>query len=126
MAFEGSVLTKASRFAATGLGATCVHVSVALACLKLSGLGPMYANGIAFLTANTLSYFLNTMWSFEQPTSGRNYTRFIATSLLGLGISVSISGVASTAGLSDLIGLLMVAIVLPPITFLAHLLWTYK
>lgn len=86
----------------------------------------MYANGIAFLTANTLSYFLNTMWSFEQPTSGRNYTRFIATSLLGLGISVSISGVASTAGLSDLIGLLMVAIVLPPITFLAHLLWTYK
>lgn len=86
----------------------------------------MLANGLAFLVANTGSYFVNTLWSFGQSVSKQNYFRFATASVFGFALSLAISGGAHVAGLPDLVGLALVVFALPPATFLAHLLWTYK
>ena len=124
--YRTPVKIKALRFAVIGLGATLVHILVALVCLKVAGVHPMVANGVAFIIANPVSYFANTIWSFERSATPQNMARFISASILGLVLSVAISGIASAAGLPDVIGLALVIISLPPLTFLTHLLWTYR
>lgn len=123
---DTSVLVKASRFGVTGVAATLLHVITALVCLRGYGAHPVFANGLAFLVANTGSYFLNTQWSFGQAATSQNFVRFAVISVLGFSLSLLISGGAHALGLPDFVGLALVVIVLPPATFLAHLLWTYK
>ena len=124
--FRTPLFKKASKFAVSGLGATLMHVFVALVLLRVVMAPPTVANGVAYVFANIFSYLANTFWSFGQVATQRNFSRFITTSILGLGLSILISGAAELAGLSDLIGLGLVVLIMPPLMFCIHLMWTYK
>ncbi|RLD32538.1 MAG: GtrA family protein [Bacteroidetes bacterium] len=54
---------------------------------------PKYvANAIGFTTAASTNYYLNRIWTFEStnPEIAREYTEFLAISLIGLGINTLI------------------------------------
>ncbi len=54
---------------------------------------PKYvANAIGFTTAASTNYYLNRIWTFEStnPEVAREYTEFLAISLIGLGINTLI------------------------------------
>lgn len=120
------LLTRTTRFAVSGVGATIVHVLVAAALMWDVGTGPAIANGAAFLAANSVSYLANTYWSFSQTASGRNLSRFIVTSCIGIALSMLIAAATTALGGSDAASIAAVALLLPPITFALHHFWTYR
>lgn len=50
------------------------------------------ANGIGFMVAATVNYFLNRLWTFHSydPQIGAEYFRFIVVSAIGLGVNTLI------------------------------------
>jgi putative flippase GtrA len=117
---------KLFRFGVSGVLATAVHVLVAAAVMTAVTPSPPLANGVAFLAATLFSYFMNTRWSFSRELHGRTLARFSVVSLVGLGLAIAISGVAQMYGLHYWIGIGLVAVSLPIITFTLHYNWTYR
>ncbi len=87
---------------------------------------PSPANGLAFVVSTLFSYLLNTLWSFSRPLSGDTLRRFIVVSIIGCLLAMGISGLASHAGLDYLPGIGLVVLMVPPMTFVMHSLWTYR
>jgi SAM-dependent methyltransferase len=122
-----SVLTRqALRFALSGLLVTGLHVFIATVFIQSVLLAPSLANGVAFTVATIFSYLINTMWSFSSPLHGRNLFRFCSVSLIGLFLSMTISGAAQYYGLHYWYGIVFVVCIVPPVTFLLHNFWTYR
>jgi putative flippase GtrA len=87
---------------------------------------PSIANGVAFVVATIFSYTINTLWSFSSPLHGRNLFRFVAVSMVGCLLAVTVSGTAQHYGLHYWYGIGLVVFTVPPVTFLLHSLWTYR
>lgn len=117
---------QAQRFAISGLLVTGLHVFVATGFIRLLAAAPPVANGVAFVVATVFSYMINTLWSFSSPLYGRNLLRFVLVSMVGCLLAMTVSSVAQDYGLHYLYGIGLVALVVPPVTFLLHNYWTYR
>ncbi len=106
--------------------ATGIHVAVATPLIYLLHASQVSANGMAFIIANIGSYLLNTLWSFGARPGRDSYLRFLAVSLLGLGLTLAISGVAQSVGAGYWAGLAAILSVVPVVTFVLHRSWTYQ
>jgi putative flippase GtrA len=120
------LLRQALRFGVTGIAATATHTVIALLAVEAAALDPAPANGIAFAMATILSYTLNTLWSFSARPGPKTLFRFSVVSLAGMGLAMLIAGYMGSLGYSNLLGILSVALLVPPATFLMHRLWTYR
>lgn len=120
------LLKKAVRFGISGLVVTLVHAAIAASLIETVLPRPALANGIAFAVATLLSYLINTYWSFSQAPAPANLLRFVVVALLGLCLAMSVAGLAASLGLSYWVGIGCVVLVVPPVTFLTHALWTYR
>lgn len=114
------------RFAISGLLVTGLHVFVAAGFIRLLAAAPPVANGIAFVVATVFSYMINTLWSFSSPLHGRNLLRFVSVSIFGGFLAVCVSSFAQQYGMHYLYGIGLVALAVPPVTFLLHSFWTYR
>lgn len=114
------------RFGATGLLATGVHTLVALLWLTQVQPNPVTANGVAFVAATGVSFLANTLWSFSTSVRGANLLRYSVVNVLALGITLGISWLASAAGVGPLATIGVVALTMPPFSFLMHNNWTYR
>lgn len=121
------MLTKrALRFAVSGVLVTGVHILVASIFIQHLLPVPSVANGFAFVVATVFSYLVNTIWSFSSPLHGRTLLRFGIVSIVGLSLAMAVSGTAEYFGFHYLHGILLVAIFIPPMTFVLHNFWTYR
>lgn len=120
-----SPLSSAWRFALTGGLATLTHVALVVTMIELGGVLPGVANGVAFLAANSLSYAINTRWSFSASYSFSTWRRFFLVSLLAGGASAAIAAVVDSLGGHYLIGLALVVCLVPILSFFAHHWFTY-
>lgn len=118
-------LPRLLRFGATGVLATAIHVTVATILIAGFGVPPYLGNAVAFLVATTVSYLINTQWSFASRLSRRTLRRYIVVAAIGCLLTVAVSGAAQLAGLDYRIGILLVILLVTPITFLLHNHWTY-
>jgi putative flippase GtrA len=123
---DSTLVKRALRFGVTGIGVTLLHVVVATGLIEMASLRPAWANGAAFIVATLTSYLFNTLWSFSQTPAPANLSRFVAVSLLGLGIAMAVSGAAEIVGLPYWLGIAGVVLTVPPTTFLLHAFWTYR
>jgi len=114
------------KFGATGLLATGVHFAVAIALIELLLVDSSIANGAAFLTSTAISFFINTLWSFENRISGKTLVRYISVSMFGLLFTMGIAKLADIAGYHYLVGIFAVLLLSPPLMFLLHRNWTYR
>jgi putative flippase GtrA len=126
MAALKSILRRAVKFGVTGLFVTACHAAYAATAIELNGWTPPVANGAAFVFSTLVSYLVNTRWSFSRQPSGRTFARFWVVCGLGFLQSVGIAAAAERAGLPYSMGILLIAVSLPPVSFLLHLLWTYR
>lgn len=117
---------KLAKFSGIGLGNTLLHTGIVVAFVEILHIHPSIANAIAFIFANIFSYWANSRWSFRRPSSLKQYGRFLFVSLIGLSITIAISSLASWAGWNYLIGLILVFLALPMLTFFLHYRWTFK
>lgn len=114
------------RFVVVGLAATFIHVSVAVAIIKAAHWHPGIANGIAFIVANLFSYAANTRWSFNAKMNMGSWHRFIFVSVIAWLLTVVISGLVAEAGGAYILGILLVVIFIPPLSYIAHRNFTYR
>lgn len=75
------------RFCVVGVANTLVHVGAVMGLADGAHIAPPLANVLAFCIANVFSYFVNTHWTFRTRASWAIYTRFLAVSLVGAGLS---------------------------------------
>lgn len=118
--------TSAGRFALTGLMATSIHAAVAITLIESLRLHPAAANGAAFLLANLLSFFTNTLWSFQARLSLRVWLRFVAVSIAAWVLTMAIAWCVECWGGHYLLGIAAVVTVVPLLSFAAHRLFTYR
>jgi putative flippase GtrA len=120
------LLRRAVRFGITGVFVTACHACYAVAAIELDGWTPPVANGYAFTFATLVSYLLNTRWSFSRPVCGRSFARFWMVCSLGLMQSIGVSWAVERAGLPYPVGIGLITLTVPPVSFVLHSLWTYR
>ena len=121
-----SLSSKIAKFSGIGVINTLIHTAIVVLFVERLGAHPSLANAIAFMAANIFSYWANRRWNFKTAASLGQYGRFLLVSLAGLAINVLVSGLAAWAGWHYLVGLGMVFVALPALTFLLHWRWTFK
>jgi putative flippase GtrA len=129
MSVQGShsiLLRRAIRFTSTGILVTTLHIFIATLVMEYVLAIPPLANGVAFFFSTIISFLINTIWSFSSHLNGKTLFRFVAVSLIGLLVAMGVSSAAQYIGLHYLYGICAVALVVPPLTFILHNLWTYK
>jgi putative flippase GtrA len=120
------LLRQGFRFAISGLLVTMLHVLIATALIQTVLAKPPIANGVAFIAATIVSYFVNTKWSFSSPLRQKNFIRFCVVSCIGCLLAITVSGAAQYYGLHYWYGISFVVFTVPPVTFLLHSFWTYQ
>ncbi|MCW5135668.1 GtrA family protein [Burkholderia cenocepacia] len=118
--------TRLVRFGVSGLGSTALHTLVATALFALRDATPVTANAIAFLCATAFSYLANTLWSFSSTVRPRNALRFLAVTLAGFVETMLLARAAEALGASRAMGVVAIALLIPPTAFVLHRLWTYR
>lgn len=120
------LVKRAMRFAFTGIFVTGIHAAIAVLVIQYVIPAPPLANGLAFVGATMISYFINTAWSFSARLHGRTLFRFLVVSILGFILAMLVAWIAQKSGFSYLLGIGAVALTIPPMTFLLHNFWTYR
>ncbi|MGU7856151.1 GtrA family protein [Burkholderia orbicola] len=118
--------TRLVRFGVSGLCSTAIHVLVATALFARLDTAPVTANAIAFLCATAFSYLANTLWSFSSTVRTRNAIRFLAVMLAGFVETMLIARAAEALDAPRAMGVVAIALLIPPTTFVLHRLWTYR
>ncbi|SDR58436.1 Putative flippase GtrA (transmembrane translocase of bactoprenol-linked glucose) [Burkholderia orbicola] len=118
--------TRLVRFGVSGLCSTAIHVLVATTLFARLDAAPVTANAIAFLCATAFSYLANTLWSFSSTVRTRNAMRFLAVTLAGFVETMLIARAAEALDAPRAMGVVAIALLIPPTTFVLHRLWTYR
>ena len=114
-------------FVTIGVLATALHTAIAASLIT----GPVTwsagpANGLAFLVATSFSYVGNTLWTFSSSFSRDNARRFATTAVGGYCLAYLLATGAEALGWHYLIGIALIVVCVPALTFMVHNLWTYK
>lgn len=113
-------------FAIIGVFNTFTHAIAVIAFVELFQVHPTLANTLAFFVANTISYFLNTRYTFKTAPSFSRYKRFLFASSFALFATVLLSSFAEWMHWHYLIGLMLVIFISPILTFTLQKQWTFK
>lgn len=129
MAFQkpasSSIFNRFVGFSVIGLINTAIHFALVIVLVEGWGENPVLANSIGFVAANMFSFLANSRWNYRVAISPGRYGRFLIVSLLGLVTTALMSGLAEYCGWHYLVGVGLVFISLPVLTFFAHDRWTW-
>jgi putative flippase GtrA len=114
------------KFSGIGIVNTVVHVAVVVLLAELAGWDSVAANVMAFVVANTFSFWANSRWTFRSRLDVGRYGRFLTVSLAGLIVTAAVSAFAAWMGWHYLVGTLLIFFSLPALTFFAHHKWTWE
>lgn len=114
------------RFGLVGIAATLIHLTVAVGLIEGGHVHPGIANGIAFVAANLVSYVVNTRWSFNARIGLDTWSRYIGVSLAAWMLTVAIAWGVDISGGHYLVGIGVIVILVPVLTFVAHRKITYR
>ncbi|MGE1084315.1 GtrA family protein [Pseudomonas shirazensis] len=114
------------RFGLVGVTNTAVHAGIVIALMEILAPPAFVANGVAFCFANVMSYLLNSRFTFKMPASLLGYRRFLAVSLVSLGLTLLITSAVEYLGLHYSVGLVLVIFIVPVLNYLVMKLWAFK
>lgn len=122
------MLLQMVKYGLVGLTATTIHAAILFFLVEKWGVGPVLASIPAFLTALVISFLINHHWTFVVKGGyGRYFSRYAAVSVAGLILNIAIMyGTVSLMHQSYLLGLAMVIVFVPLISFLLQRYWTFS
>ena len=122
------MIKQALRFGLVGIVATLVHVVTVLVMHYLAGFSTLWANAIAFLTAWTVSYIGNWLWTFEAPTAhSHSAPRYFFVGIAGFALNQVIVEITTNWWAWPMwLALVPVVMVVPLVSFLASRYWAYR
>ena len=89
----------------------------------------LYANGVAFITALSVSFFINKLWTFrnDHPSYKKQYTKFFISNVVALTISQSVLYLlVSVIELSDIIAKPTAVSMTVLFNFVSYKFWIFK
>jgi putative flippase GtrA len=111
------------RFGLTGGVATAIHLGIAFTSLRWGSDSVFLANLLGFSCAFSFSYLVQSLWVFEHHIALVSVLKFFIVQLGALLIAQLLSTLAME--LNSYLRVVLVAFVLPMITFIIHKLWTF-
>lgn len=119
-------IRKLVRFGIAGLAATVIYFLLFLAIDAATGMNPTLSSVLAYCLALIFSYFAQSRFVFLVTNDTAAQTgRFIASSALGLTISVVALEVSQTAGWPNWVGSAIVCVSIPVLNFLMMNFWVF-
>lgn len=115
------------KFAAVGLLATFIHVTIVFFLVESVSADPVLASLPAFAAALTIAFILNRVWTFSGSSPGRwQYLKYLTVALAGMLLNVLIMYVTVhvTQG-SYWFGLALVVTFVPLFSFVLQRNWTF-
>lgn len=112
-------------FAIIGVVNTLVHSSIVIVFVEKLMLNPTFANTIAFFIANIASFFMNAHFTFKLAPTLKRYKRFFLASLSTLILTILLSSFAEFMHWHYLIGLALVILAGPILTFILQKKWAF-
>jgi putative flippase GtrA len=118
------------RYGISGVGVTLFFSIVYEAVLRISSLGPLWANTIGFLWAVVVGYVIHSRWSFRDHGTRdapiRSTTRFLIVNLAGFALnSFWVWLIAKRMGLSPHLPLVPIVLITPWLSFWLNRRWTF-
>lgn len=113
-------------FSVIGAVNTLIHFLIVVGCVEFFSVHPVISNILAFIVANTFSFWANSRWNFKTSMSYGRYGKFLMVSILGLVVTVLMSSLAEWLKLHYLFGVLFIFIAMPLLTFTMHYRWTWS
>lgn len=113
-------------FGLIGAVNTALHSGTVIWLVERALAAPVPAHIAGFALANTASFFANTCWTFRRRPSFSLYGKFLTVSMASLALTVALSALAELMAWHYLIGLLMVLLCGPVLTFVLHKTITYR
>jgi putative flippase GtrA len=120
------LLPRALKFGVTGITSTAIYVALSYTMINVLAFKIIVSSTLAFAAASVFSYLVNTFWSFSGQPGLNNLLKFIAVTAIGSVISSSILKYAILAGFGYRAGIIMILLIVPLVTFIAHHAWTYR
>jgi putative flippase GtrA len=117
---------QAVKFLLTGLLSSACYAGTILFLVEVAGSGEIVATVVGFVAGTAVSWAINSLWTFEVALQGATLQRFVAVTLLGLGLNVGIMKMVLLAGLDYRLGVLLILVVVPVFNFCGHRWWTYQ
>jgi putative flippase GtrA len=116
------------RFGVVGVAATLVHLGTLRLGVERAGIAPAVANGIAFATAVSVTYFGQALWVFRRFDHSLSRLRRFAVSVVGgLIANVGIMAFAvQLLGLHYLVGFAAALTLVPAGTFIVNKFWVFS
>ena len=121
-------LKRIGRFGVVGLGATGVHMAMAVALMELGSIAPLKANLIAFLTAFFFSFFGHHYWTFEGGEAMRHrMLRFFVIAFTAFALNnVLLVFLISTEALEKTAAVMLAVLVIPFVSFVLSRVWAFR
>jgi putative flippase GtrA len=113
-------------FGIIGVVNTVLHSGMVVLLVERAQVSPVLANVAGFALANCASFFANTCLTFRRRPTLQLYWKFFLVSLGSLGLTIALSGLAEVLHWHYLIGLLMVLLCGPVLTFVLHKSFTFR
>lgn len=115
--FSPLFLERLMRFCVVGTIVTMTHVVTASAAVYVIGISEEWSNVVAYSIAALLSFMLNVSWSFSSELNLKNFCRFCLISAIMLCITYILSVIALWFNFYGLMNVLVIACLLPLISF---------
>lgn len=113
-------------FGVIGVANTLLHSVTVIGLMENAITTPVPANMLGFTIASTFSFFANSFFTYKRRPSLTLYWRFILVSLASLALTVFFAALAQAMGWHYLIGLALVILVGPVLTFLLHKAYAFS
>lgn len=111
-----------------GVAAACVHISIVWALITELGIEALLANLAAFLTAFSVSFMGQYLWTFRSKRYWQSaIVRFFLISLLGFAANNLVLITLLDMGvMSDSLAAVLSACIIPVVTYLAGRFWAFN
>jgi putative flippase GtrA len=125
---QNAFLPLVFRYIVVGLINTAVHFLVTIFLVESEMLQPVPASVVGFTLALLVAFVLNRHWTFgrtDRPL--QRLVKFTAVSLSGMVLNLLImSAVVDWLHWHYLLGLCLVALIIPPYNFVLNFFWSFK
>jgi len=115
---------KLVRYAFIGGVSTLIHIAGASLYIYFINSSLLQSNIVGFLLAYTFSYTIQSKLVFESKLSQAKAIKYFLVQVVALLIAIFVSDILD--GYSSYIKTIIVALLLPLVTFFVHKFWTFK
>ena len=113
-------------FMLSGILASAVYSGTIVGLVEVAGVPVMAATAIGFAAGTLVAWFANSRLTFREPLHAATLARFTVVRLLALVLNLGIMRATLWLGFPYGVGIAATLVLLPPVNFLLHRLWTFR